>query len=767
MKFEVRSCILAVLLVVVAACRAQGKTSVYSPDDYTWTTQSENSSGSMPCGGGSIGLNVWVEDGDIMFYAQRSGAFDENNTLLKAGRFRLQFYNAGGARTNLSEKLSGTKNFRQTLHLAAGNQEINIDGVRVLVSVDVFHPLIRVTVDSKSRIYAALQYESWRYRDRPIRKMEFQQCSYKFGKVKGLKTTADSIVPGSHGIMFYHQNADSTVFDATAWSQGLQDYRDRMYNPIGRLISGGMMSCPDFEYEGTSDGTYASTDYRAWRFTTPQAVKTTEVLIALGDTQSGLDDFTKQIDETMRHNSRKDVAKSQNWWKDYWNRSYIQVGATVSQSSANAGATASQPSAFAANMARNYTLFRYMLGCNAYGKWPTKFNGGLFTFDPVYVDSKYPFTPDFRRWGGGTFTAQNQRLVYWPMLKTGDYDMLRPQLDFYARILPTAMLRANVYWGHGGAYFNEQIENFGLPNIDEYGAKRREGFDRGVEYNAWLEYTWDTALEFCQMVLNVGATASLPSANVGATAFDVSPYIPLVKQCLRFFDEHYQWQASRLGRKPLDGDGHLIIYPGSGCETFKMAYNPASTIAGLARVSRSLCDYLSAVDADSDTIAYYKGIADRIPPIPTRTINGHECIAPAQAWARINNRELPQLYPVFPWHFFGVGHDSLDIALNTWNYDPYVSQFKGITSWEQANIFAADLGLADEAFELNKQKLADGPFRFPAFWGPGHDWAPDHNWGGSGMIGLQEMLLQTDSTGKQIAKPSWRKDVEISYKLYP
>lgn len=37
----------------------------------------------MPCGGGSIGLNVWVENGDLMFYAQRSGTFDENNTMLK------------------------------------------------------------------------------------------------------------------------------------------------------------------------------------------------------------------------------------------------------------------------------------------------------------------------------------------------------------------------------------------------------------------------------------------------------------------------------------------------------------------------------------------------------------------------------------------------------------------------------------------------------------------------------------------------------------
>ncbi len=77
---------------------------------------------------------------------------------------------------------------------------------------------------------------------------------------------------------------------------------------------------------------------------------------------------------------------------------------------------------------RNYTLFRYMLGCNAYSQWPTKFNGGLFTFDPMYVDQKMEFTPDFRKWGGGTMTAQNQRLVYWPMLKSGDFDLMKSQI---------------------------------------------------------------------------------------------------------------------------------------------------------------------------------------------------------------------------------------------------------------------------------------------------------------------------------------------------
>ncbi len=42
---------------------------------------------------------------------------------------------------------------------------------------------------------------------------------------------------------------------------------------------------------------------------------------------------------------------------------------------------------------RNYQLFRYMLALNAKGTWPTKFNGGLLTVDPVYTDTAYSHLP--------------------------------------------------------------------------------------------------------------------------------------------------------------------------------------------------------------------------------------------------------------------------------------------------------------------------------------------------------------------------------------
>ena len=80
------------------------------PADFVWTSPSKNSSESMPCGGGSIGMNVWVEQGDILLYVCRSGSFDENNTLLKAGRFRIR----------MTPKLNTAQGFRQILKLNDG-----------------------------------------------------------------------------------------------------------------------------------------------------------------------------------------------------------------------------------------------------------------------------------------------------------------------------------------------------------------------------------------------------------------------------------------------------------------------------------------------------------------------------------------------------------------------------------------------------------------------------------------------------------------------
>jgi hypothetical protein len=170
--------------------------------------------------------------------------------------------------------------------------------------------------------------------------------------------------------------------------------------------------------------------------------------------------------------------------------------------------------------------------------------------------------------------------------------------------------------------------------------------------------------------------------------------------------------------------------------------------------------YLSEVQKEK-----WQAMLKRIPPISKRVCDGHETISPAKSWERINNIEVPQLYPVFPWGIYGIDKPDLELAINTWKYDPDVIKNRSHIGWKQDNIFAARLGLTDEAFHFNILKMADSGRRFPALWGPGFDWTPDHNWGGSGMIGIQEMLMQVDGDKIHLF-PAWPKDHDVHFKLH-
>lgn len=721
-----RTLMYALLLLIAPVAMAAD----YVPKDYVWTSQSDNAAGSMPCGGHDVGLNVWVENGDVMFYASKSGMFDENNTLLKAGRWRLRL---------TPDPFSGANSgFTQTLRLDDGAIYIKGIGTEVRIWVDVQTSVVFTEVSSTKKIDVTLSYESWRYKDRLVTKAECQQCSYKWNLPKDCTTFQDSIQAKGNTLSFYHKNREQTVFDFTVSKEQLDDIKPQLYNPIGGLCFGGEMTAEGFIFTGTNDGVYASTDYRAWNFKASNITKSTiKIALFVGE----------RLKETP--SAKASRKRSAEWWHNYWQRSHITLGPNSKADGALVDSIAT--------MIRNNELFRYMLGCNAYGQWPTKFNGSLFTFDPVFIDPKTPFTPDYRRWGGGTMTAQNQRLVYWPMLKSGDYGMMQAQFDTYLRLLSAAVARTKHYWGHEGASFTEQLENFGLPNPAEYG-KHKQGEDPGVERNAWLEYQWDTALEFCSMIL-------LSYKYSGA---DITRYEPLIRQCLTFYDEHYQYLAKKRGTKALDSDGRLILYPTSGCETYKMAYNSSSVIAALKTVTEQAEDYFKSRSSqgDSSLFAYYSALKKRIPDIPLRTINGDTCIAPAIVWARIQNVESPQLYPVFPWRIYGVGREGLNTARNTYYKDPHVLAMRSTKGWKQDNIWAACLGLKGEATRLNVEKFSNGPYRFAAFYDPGYDWAPDCNRAGAAMIGLQEMLLQETDGGEPLLFPAWPDGVNVSFKLH-
>ena len=227
------------------------------PANLVWNTQSRNASESMPCGGGDIGMNVWVENDDVLFYLSRSGSFDENNCLLKQGRFRVRL---------TPNPFAGTASFRQTLHLNDGYVSVSSDNATLIIWVDVFHPVVHVEVKTKELTSMRVNFESWRYEDRPVRKGEGQQCSYKWVIPDGLMTRRDSVCVEEDNFTFFHRNPERTIFDVVVDQQGMNEVKEQLYNPLKNLIFGGRLSGDNLVYNGTRRGHYAGTEYLAWMY---------------------------------------------------------------------------------------------------------------------------------------------------------------------------------------------------------------------------------------------------------------------------------------------------------------------------------------------------------------------------------------------------------------------------------------------------------------------------------------------------------------------
>ena len=365
-----------------------------------WNTPSRNSSESMPCGGGDIGMNIWVEEGDILFYLSRSGTFDENNCQLKQGRFRIRLF---------PNPFKDAKDFRQELKLKDGYVEVSAGGTQIQFWADVYHPVVHVEITNAQPLRTEVSYENWRYKERMIRKGEGQQCSYKWAPPKGAVTTADFVSLSSKRelsgmtkkgnlLLFYHRNPEQTVFDIAVAQQGMENVKSQMMNPLKHLTFGGYLFGDNLEYTSTTDSIYAGTDYRAWNFRSSKASRKEQFCIVLHTEQTAT---VEQWEQDLQINLQRiapqgkisskivsqDKKRTRLWWNAFWQRSFIEpIGNTENKNDSDIK-----------KITRNYTLFRYMLGCNAYGSVPTKFNGGLFTFDPCHIDEKQAFTPDYRK----------------------------------------------------------------------------------------------------------------------------------------------------------------------------------------------------------------------------------------------------------------------------------------------------------------------------------------------------------------------------------
>ena len=217
--------------------------------DIVWTTPApvfNGSSSSMPVGGGDISLNVWVENGTILFYIGKDGCFDKNNSLLKLGRVRLALD---------PNPFDESQVFEQRLALEDGYIQLRGgDDALVKIWVDVFNPVIHVEVATSKATYLTSSLEVWRHKDHLMSMQEQSQSSWNGMKHIHATTWLDNAT-FSHGnsVLASHRNRDSRVFDATLNQQHLTDYEKELYNPLVNNTFGTMMQGIGFEPAGVSE----------------------------------------------------------------------------------------------------------------------------------------------------------------------------------------------------------------------------------------------------------------------------------------------------------------------------------------------------------------------------------------------------------------------------------------------------------------------------------------------------------------------------------
>ncbi|MCY2930633.1 MAG: DUF5703 domain-containing protein, partial [Planctomycetota bacterium] len=449
---EMSTFFLAGALLVFAATRAEA-TDTADPMDrcnVVWDSPSGNSSGSMPIGNGDVGMNVWVDqNGDLLGLISKTDAWGAGGDLLKVGRVRI---------TLSPSPFAKGQPFRQELKLRQGMIEITGGAAPAAtvakVWVDANRPVIRVECDGPQPCDISAQIEVWRTEKRPFQ-------------------APDTVVEGKDRVSWYHRNEDS-VWPASMKQQGLALFMAKMTDPLLNRTFGAALVGVGLEKK----------DARTLKSSKPAKSHGISIYPLTGQTptpQVWLDQLEKTIQAADAVDLAKARAEHVQWWNDFWNRSWVRIRGNEA----------------AETVTRAYTLQRWVSACAGRGSFPIKFNGSIFTVENWDGGGG---DPDFRLWGGA-YWWQNTRLPYWPMLASGDYDMMRPMFSMYVNTLELAKERNRISYGCQGAFLPETMTFYGLWQDGDYGASH-ETKKTGDADSRWIHWIWSSGLDLSMMMLD-------------------------------------------------------------------------------------------------------------------------------------------------------------------------------------------------------------------------------------------------------------------------
>lgn len=695
-------------------------------NDVTWTNLGNDENDSMPLGNGSLAANVWTEqNGDLVLLVSSPDAWTETGKLVKLSRVHIKLS---------PNPFAGAPGFMQTLRLETGAIEIKSGTNTVKIWIDANHPVIHVEAHLNEAAALRAGMELWR-KTKPLSSSPGVDYSRVMSGDSDPHSEPDIIFPaGVDRVTWCHYNPDS-YYPYILKQEHLETLIYKTRDPLlhrcfgASLIGPGLVSSNDHTLSSSAPAKNFRLD-----------------LIALTQQQANsprawLADIDALVGELSRINLEHARLAHEKWWQDFWNRSWVHVSGKND----------------ATNVSQGYVMQRYMVACSSRGEIPPKFNGGVFTVGHDIVDTVKQVAkvhdPDYRAWGD-SYWNQNNRLLYWPLIATGDSDLLKPWFNMYLNALPLAKAKTQLYYHHDGASFPETMHFWGVSNLRDFGKNN----PTNEIQSHWQKYHIQGTLEVIAQMLDVY------DYNHNKE-FARNSIVPFADAIVTYYDQHWI----------RDANGKILMSPSQSLESYQLiAVNPTPDIAGLMAVLPRLLALPAELTSQKQRATWTKTLSNlpqiplgttakgKLPPLGVGDPDGTPTILPAEKYGKAGNSENPELYVAFPYRLFGVGKPGLGLAQNTFS----ARRSPQNTCWGQDGTQAAVLGLTSVAQKAAIAEFTNyGDQRFQWFWRPGHDWIPDLDNGGDGMITLQLMLMQCDDKRIQLL-PAWPSEWTADFKLH-
>ena len=472
--------LVAVLLCLASSSfRLNAQAESIARCNVSWDTPGKDYKDSMPIGNGDIGLNVWTEqNGDLVFLIGKTDAWSENGQLVKLGRVRVK---------TTPNSFTKGRNFHQELRLNEGEIQIgDAAGAVMRVWVDANHPVVHIEVNNTQPAELQASVELWRLAPRETLQKGAELDG--MGVFREWNNTPDgrividpdTILPARNNQVSWCHRNERSMYPQAFQNQHLESLLPKYPDPLIHRTFGAVMSGKGL----------VSVDDRTLKSQAPASVQRIDLTIltqqtdTLGAWQSALSRLNAANQAVSLEAARK---AHQQWWAEFWSRSWINVSGSPQ----------------AEQVTQGYALQRWMDACGGRGAMPIKYNGSIFTVgqEPppgaAYDPAKGQRDADYRNWGGN-YWFQNNRLMYWPMLAAGDFDLMAPFFKMYADALPLMKDRTKLYFEHEGAAFPETIHFWGLPNNNDFGWGNKDV----VMKNTWIRHYVSGGIELSAMMLD-------------------------------------------------------------------------------------------------------------------------------------------------------------------------------------------------------------------------------------------------------------------------